>query len=32
LDLMRDTLFFHTRLATWVSRNVNINEWLVYEE
>jgi hypothetical protein len=32
LDLMRDSPFFHTRLATWASRNVNINESLVYEE
>ena len=31
-DLMRDSPFFHTRLATWASRNVNINESLVYEE
>ncbi|BAT16610.1 Os12g0265201, partial [Oryza sativa Japonica Group] len=32
LDLMRDSLFFHIRLATWASRNVNINKSLVYEE
>ena len=31
-DLMRDSSFFHTILATWVSRNVNINESLVYGE
>ena len=31
-DLMRDSPFFHTRLATWASRNININESLVYEE
>jgi hypothetical protein len=29
---MRDSSFYHTRLATWASRNVNINESLVYEE
>jgi hypothetical protein len=32
LDLMHDYPFFHIRLATWASRNVNINESLVYEE
>ena len=31
-DLIRDSPFFHTRLATWASRNVNINESLVYKE
>ena len=31
-DLMHDSPFFHTRLATWALRNVNINESLVYEE
>jgi hypothetical protein len=31
-DLMCDSPFFHKRLATWASRNVNINESLVYEE
>lgn len=31
-DLIRDSLFFHIRLATWTSRNININEPLVYEE
>ena len=31
-DLMRDSPFFHTRLATWASRNVNINKSLVHEE
>ncbi len=30
-DLMHDSPFFHTRLATWILRNVNINESLVYE-
>ena len=32
LDLMRDSPFFHTKLATWASENVNINESFVYEE
>ncbi len=32
LDLMHDSPFFHTRLVAWMSRNVNINESLVYEE
>ncbi|KAB8113277.1 hypothetical protein EE612_052192, partial [Oryza sativa] len=31
-DLMHDSPFFHTRLAAWASRNVNINKSLVYEE
>ncbi|BAT10483.1 Os10g0358150, partial [Oryza sativa Japonica Group] len=31
-NLMRDSPFFHTRLATWALKNVNINESLVYEE
>ena len=31
-NLMRDSLFLHTRLATWASRNVNINESLVHED
>ncbi len=31
-DLMHDSPFLHTRLATWTSRNANINESLVYEE
>ena len=31
-DLIRDSPFFHTRLAIWASRNVNINESFIYEE
>ncbi|BAS92393.1 Os05g0159501, partial [Oryza sativa Japonica Group] len=32
LYLMRNSSFFHTRLTTWASRNININESLVYEK
>ena len=31
-DLIRDSPFFHTRLTTWASKNVNINESFVYEK